>query len=136
MNKIVLANESETKKLGADFATRLKPGDVVFLHGVLGAGKTTLVRGLLEKLGFDGPVRSPTFNIVQEFPTDPPLLHVDLFRVRTHHGLGLEDYLSTHVVLIEWPERASGLIDDDKAWHLTIEIDGDARSASVTPPKN
>ena len=130
-----LKNEAETRSLGASLAGRLSAGDVVFLHGKLGAGKTTLVRGLLEELGYDGPVRSPTFNIVQSFPTVPPVLHVDLFRVKTHVGLGLEDDLATHIALIEWPERAAGLADETQVWNVTIDFDGDARVATVTSPE-
>lgn len=58
------ANEAETRLLGASLRARLVPGDIVFLDGPLGAGKTTLVRGYLESLGYDEPVRSPTFNLI------------------------------------------------------------------------
>jgi len=50
-------------------------------------------------------VRSPTFNLMQTFDTEPPVLHVDLYRVASHAGLGIEDYLETHVCLIEWADR-------------------------------
>lgn len=129
-----LQSDSETEGLGQRLAKSLKAGDVVLLHGVLGAGKTTLVRGLLRALGHEGPVKSPTFNIVQSFETTPPVVHIDLYRVKTHQGLGIEDYLASHLVLIEWPDRAAGLIDPDACWQVTLVIEGNGRKATVTPP--
>lgn len=130
-----LPDEAATRLLGAELSSRLKAGDVVFLHGDLGAGKTTLVRGLLEALGHTEPVRSPTFNIVQTFETDPPVMHADLYRVESWRGTGVEDYLDSHLCLIEWPERAGGLIDPDLAWHVVIKFAGAGRTALVRPPQ-
>jgi tRNA threonylcarbamoyladenosine biosynthesis protein TsaE len=104
-----IATETEMRQLGASLKDRLVPGDIVLLYGELGAGKTTLVRGFLESLGHTDPVRSPTFNLLQVFDTTPPVLHADLYRVTTHVGLGIEDYLETHITFIEWPDRAVGL---------------------------
>jgi tRNA threonylcarbamoyladenosine biosynthesis protein TsaE len=87
-----------------------------------GAVKTTLVRGLVEALGHHGSTRSPTFNLLQVFDTVPPVLHADLYRVGSSEGLGIEDYLDTHVVLIEWPDRAAGLTNDP--WQIHIETEG------------
>lgn len=101
------------------------------LEGPLGAGKTTLVRGLLEALGHEGPVRSPTFNLLQAFDTDPPVLHADLYRVSSAEGTGLEDYLDTHVVLVEWPDR---LPDDPEHWRVEIAFEGEGRKATVISP--
>lgn len=129
-----LSDEGATRALGARLVTRLSAGDLVLLRGELGAGKTTLVRGLLEALGHIGPVRSPTFNLVQTFDTDPPVMHADLYRVTTSRGIGLEEYLETHLCLIEWPENAGGLLPEESAWRVTIEFYGDGRRATVTPP--
>lgn len=129
------ATEEETRALGAQLAPRLQAGNVVLLSGPLGAGKTTLVRGLLESLGHQGSVKSPTFNLVQIFPTHPPIMHADLYRVRSYEGIGLEDYLDTHVCLIEWPDRAAGLVDPQSAWHVDIDFEGDGRKITVTPPQ-
>lgn len=126
-----LPDEPATRALGAALAARLHPGDLVRLEGPLGAGKTTLVRGLLEALGHEGPVRSPTFNLLQAFETDPPVLHADLYRVRTAQGTGLEDYLDTHVVLVEWPDR---LPDDPAHWKIEIAFEGEGRVATIIPP--
>ena len=128
-------SEAEMMRLGAQLAARLLPGDVLLLRGPLGSGKTTLVRGLLEGLGHQGTVRSPTFNILQPFATTPPVLHVDLYRVPTFKGLGIEDYLETHVLVIEWAEKAVGLMDPNSAWRIGIEFENDGRCVEVQPPK-
>lgn len=131
---MIVRDENAMRALGAELAHRFAAGDVVFLHGDLGAGKTTLVRGLLNALGFDGPVRSPTFNLVQTFATQPPVMHADLYRVPSYEGIGLEDYLDTHLCLIEWPDRAAGLIDDAKCWHVRIDFVDEGRRVEIQSP--
>lgn len=126
-----LADEAATRALGAALALRLGVGDVVRLEGPLGAGKTTFVRGLLEALGHEGPVRSPTFNLLQGFDTRPPVLHADLYRVASAEGTGLEDYLDTHLVLVEWPDR---LPEDEEHWRVEVAFEGEGRVAKVEPP--
>lgn len=122
------------RALGAALGREFAPGDVVFLEGDLGAGKTTLVRGLLEGLGHTGAVRSPTFNLLQTFETKPPVLHADLYRVQGAEGIGLEDYFETHVSLIEWPDRAHGLIDPAEAWRVRIDFVPEGRTVEVRRP--
>lgn len=108
-------------------------GTVVLLEGPLGAGKTTFARGVLEALGHIGAVRSPTFNLLHEYSTDPPVLHADLYRLSLANGLGLEDYYDTHLCLIEWPDR---LPATPQAWRITIMFGADETSRIVTcqPP--
>lgn len=119
---------------GAAIVKQLMPGDAVLLFGALGAGKTTFVRGMLEGLGYAGPVRSPTFNLLQPFPTDPPILHADLYRVESGNGLGIEDYLDTHVIVVEWAERLGDLIWLEQAYRVRIEfVDGGRRVSIDTP---
>lgn len=131
MENYVLENEEATRALGAALARRLRPGDLVRLDGPLGAGKTTLVRGLLEALGHTGPVRSPTFNLLQAFDTDPPVLHADLYRVASAEGTGIEDYLDSHVVLVEWPDR---LPWEENHWQVTIAFKDLGRTATIAEP--
>ena len=123
-----VSSPEETKALAANFAAGLKPGDVAFIVGELGAGKTTFVRGILESLGHIGPVRSPTFNLLQVFETDPPVLHADLYRLQSARGIGIEDYLDSHVVLIEWPKNDPFLIPSHR---IEIEFDDDGRRISI-----
>jgi tRNA threonylcarbamoyladenosine biosynthesis protein TsaE len=130
----VVADEAEMRALGAELGRAWRAGDVVLLSGPFGAGKTTLVRGLLESLGVTDPVRSPTYNLIQIFDTDPPILHADLYRVKSHAGIGIEDYLDSHLCLVEWPDRASGLIDQCEAWKIDIEFAGDGRFVHVEAP--
>ncbi len=127
-------SEEETRRVGAELAANLVAGDVVLFTGELGAGKTTMIRGMLEAVGHQGPVRSPTFNLIQTFDTFPPVMHSDLYRVKSYLGIGIEDYLETHLCLIEWPDRASGLIDPSSCWQVRIEFEGDGRKITIQPP--
>ena len=101
-----------------DFAPRLRPGTAVALRGALGAGKTTLVRALLRELhGSDDAASSPTFVFRQFYDGEPPIEHLDLYRIADPAEiaeLGLEDaFAPDRVTLVEWPERAPGLMPPD-----------------------
>ncbi|HEX8640349.1 MAG TPA: tRNA (adenosine(37)-N6)-threonylcarbamoyltransferase complex ATPase subunit type 1 TsaE [Allosphingosinicella sp.] len=108
---IRLADAQATESLGRALADALVPGDIIALYGPLGAGKTTLARGILRGLGHDGDVGSPTFPIVLTY--EPPELrlpvwHVDLYRIEAAaelDELGLDEARAEGVLLIEWPER-------------------------------
>ena len=108
-------------RAGAALAAVLQPGDVVTLTGPLGAGKTTLVRGVLAALGHEGEVPSPTFAIVQPYDAiRVPIGHADLYRVEDTselEELGLEDQLLDGALLIEWPERAG-----EAAWPQALRL--------------
>jgi tRNA threonylcarbamoyl adenosine modification protein YjeE len=99
----------------ADVAATLRPGDVVALSGDLGSGKTTFVRAVVAALhGSDTAVSSPTFVFRQRYPGQPPVEHLDLYRIddpRETADLGLDDAFSdATITLVEWPERAPGLV--------------------------
>ncbi|MEA3638594.1 MAG: tRNA (adenosine(37)-N6)-threonylcarbamoyltransferase complex ATPase subunit type 1 TsaE [Lamprobacter sp.] len=103
-------------RLGARLAALLRayPG-IVYLRGDLGAGKTTLVRGLLRGLGYQGAVRSPTYTLIEPYEAvDPPVVHLDLYRLADPEELdylGLRDLLErSALILIEWPERGAGAL--------------------------
>ena len=130
----MLPDEAATFQWAASLSGEFVPGDIVFLNGPLGAGKTTWVRGYLSGCGYAGVVRSPTYNLIQTFDTEPPVMHADLYRVKGFQGIGLEDYLETHVCLIEWPDRAIGLVDEADCWHLDIRFENEGRIASLSPP--
>lgn len=129
-----VASDEDMRALGAELGRLWRAGDAVLLEGPLGAGKTTLVRGLLESLCVTEPVRSPTFNLVQTFETDPPVLHADLYRVKSYEGIGIEDYLDSHLCLIEWPDRAAGLVAEGSAWNVRIWFAEVGRTVEVLPP--
>ena len=104
-----LADADATEAFGRRLAGQLRPGDVITLSGGLGAGKTTLARGVLAGLGFAGEVASPTFAMVHPYePPDVrlPAWHVDLYRLEDRaelRELGLDEV--DGVLLVEWPER-------------------------------
>jgi len=106
---IRLADAEATTALGRRIAAALRVGDVIALSGNLGAGKTTLARGILLGLGFEGEVASPTFPIVLPYDSlAVPVWHVDLYRIESERELeelGLDDALGDGALLIEWPER-------------------------------
>jgi tRNA threonylcarbamoyladenosine biosynthesis protein TsaE len=117
---------------GAALAAVLRAGDVVALTGPLGAGKTTLVRGVLAALGHEGEVPSPTFAIVQPYDaTTLPISHADLYRLEDPselEELGLDDQLFDGALLVEWPERA-GAAAWPQALRLGLQPRPDGRRA-------
>ena len=131
MGSTFCADEAATRRVAARFAKGLKVGDIVLLEGPLGAGKTTFAKGVLEALGYRGLVRSPTFNLLQTFETNPPVLHADLYRVQSESGLGIEEYLDTHACLIEWPDRLGGRFEDLGARRVKIDFEGTGRRITI-----
>jgi tRNA threonylcarbamoyladenosine biosynthesis protein TsaE len=127
-------DEAATRVFASELAQRLRPGAVVLLEGPLGAGKTTFVRGFLEALGYASIVRSPTFNLVQTFATVPPVAHADLYRVPSSQGLGLEELMESHVLLVEWPDRAEGLFSEESCWRVSFAFEGKGRRIEIQPP--
>jgi tRNA threonylcarbamoyl adenosine modification protein YjeE len=134
MNGEYLENDAATRKLGARLARQLSAGDVLLLEGELGAGKTTLVRGLLRELGYEGDVRSPTFDLMHVYATEPPVLHADLYRLTSAEGIGMEDFLESHLVVVEWPDRGRELLTGLPSWAVRLEFKLPGRLAFVSPP--
>lgn len=108
-----LKTEQELRKFGSKLARALPKKATIYLYGPLGTGKTTLVRGCMQGLGYDGKVKSPTYPLIQVYELDHTLvLHVDLYRIadpRELEELGLLDYFSRpSICFIEWPEKGMG----------------------------
>ncbi len=104
----------------ADLACSVKPGSLIFLRGELGAGKTTFARGIMRGLGYQGPIKSPTYTLVECYSGGRlPVYHFDLFRLATPEDLnfiGFRDYLNeASLVLVEWPECAKGFLPEPDA---------------------
>lgn len=133
-----LADESRTALFGEDIAAALKPGDVLTLEGDLGAGKTTLARAIIRALAGDPSleVPSPTFTLVQSYDARIPARHFDLYRLSDPGELlelGFDEAREEGVVLVEWPERAGGLIGDD-AIRVRLDEEGEGRIADIAGP--
>ena len=110
-----LADEAATLPLGARLAAAIEPGLAIHLCGELGAGKTTLARGLIQALGHSGKVKSPTYTLVELYELSRlNLYHFDLFRFREPRewlDAGLDEcFNATSVCLVEWPEKAADLV--------------------------
>lgn len=138
---IGLPDEAATLQFGAKLAELVRAGDVITLSGNLGAGKTTLARGLLSALGLAGEAPSPTFAIVQTYgppETRTPVAHIDLYRIDNFEDaeeLGLDDLRSDHCLLVEWPERLNAAAWQDSL-RLRLEADeegGRCLTADVPP---
>jgi tRNA threonylcarbamoyladenosine biosynthesis protein TsaE len=130
-----LADEDATMALGARLAAALRPGMVVYLQGDLGAGKTTLVRGILRALGYEGRVKSPTYTMVESYVLSKyTLQHYDLYRMidpREWLDAGFrDDCNSSTLCLVEWPEKAAGLLPPADV-RVKLSISGEGRKASI-----
>ena len=115
MEEIVIKNEKEMMQLGGKIADKFPRGGIVLLHGDLGVGKTTLVRGLLRHLGYKGTVKSPTYTLVEPYQfAERMIYHFDLYRLGDPEELeymGGRDYWNEDALcLIEWPEMAQGYL--------------------------
>ncbi len=112
-----LADEAATLLAGRDFSKSLRAGDVVFMHGDLGAGKTTFVRGILMGLGYNGKVKSPTYTIVEPYDLSQcNVYHFDLYRFVDPFewdASGFNEYFNHEsICIVEWPEKAGELLPD------------------------
>ncbi len=115
--EILLRGEPAQLAFGQRLAERFREGAVVYLEGDLGAGKTTLVRGLLRGLGYGGIVRSPTYTLLEPYEFGSlPLYHLDLYRLTDPEELeflGLRDLLTDPSLwFIEWPQRGAGYLPE------------------------
>ena len=132
-----LATEADTLALGRALAAGIAPGMVIFLIGELGAGKTTLARGLLRGLGYTGKVKSPTFTLVEVYEISRLYLyHFDFYRFtgsdnpRELGEAGFREYFNPQsVCLVEWPDKAAGLPAADV--RVVLEVAGSGRNVSI-----
>lgn len=137
MPAILLSDADATAALGARLASMLTRGDAICLFGDLGAGKSTLARGLIRALTTpDEEVPSPTFTLVQTY--DGPaftIAHFDLYRLTDAaeaYEIGVEEALDDGCAIIEWPERLDGDLPPDRL-DIELGVDGEARTARITP---
>ena len=130
MRKTITTHSAEeTAHLGERLGARLRPGDVVALYGDLGAGKTTLTKGIAKGLGVASDVHSPTFTLIHEHPGRTPLYHVDLYRILGEaevETIGVEECVyGGGVTVIEWADRMRSMLPEER-------LDIDMRRAGET----
>lgn len=135
-----LPDRRATRDLARRIAAQVQPSDLVVLEGALGAGKTFLVRALARALALPAGERvtSPTFALVQELPTRPPLVHADLYRLQSDHEvdeLGLLEARTDAVLLVEWGERFLDALGGD-ALVLTIALSPRVAELRATGPRS
>ncbi|PIR17672.1 MAG: tRNA (adenosine(37)-N6)-threonylcarbamoyltransferase complex ATPase subunit type 1 TsaE [Elusimicrobia bacterium CG11_big_fil_rev_8_21_14_0_20_64_6] len=139
--RLTLSSEEETIALGERLGRRLKPGSVVLLRGELGAGKTTLARGLARGAGYRGRVSSPTFALAHAYRGKRLTVHhLDLYRVARGEDseIGLDELLADPrgAVVVEWPDAAGGLWPKDRLEVTLSHVSGGRRAAlKATGPR-
>jgi tRNA threonylcarbamoyladenosine biosynthesis protein TsaE len=133
--KHYLPTTEDTEQFGATLWSLLPLPSVIFLQGDLGAGKTTLVRGLLRAAGHTGAVKSPTFTLVEEYEiAGRKIFHFDLYRLNDPEELewiGIRDYFQQNTLcFIEWPEKGAGFLPPADAL-IQLSIKGLGRELSL-----
>ncbi|WP_245313659.1 tRNA (adenosine(37)-N6)-threonylcarbamoyltransferase complex ATPase subunit type 1 TsaE [Allofrancisella frigidaquae] len=113
--KKIASNERQMLSLAAEYSKSLQPGKTIFLHGDLGAGKTTFVKGILKALGYKGNVKSPTYTLVESYEfKDFNIYHFDLYRISDPEELewvGIRDYFNEKsICFIEWPDKGKDFL--------------------------
>jgi len=124
--------------LGEKIASKLTGGDIILLQGKLGAGKTTMSKGIAKGLGITDEIVSPTFTLMNVYE-DGKLVHIDTYRLEDENGLieiGVEDYLGQPetITIVEWPEKIADLLADKKTIEISIVKQSDNnREITITP---
>jgi tRNA threonylcarbamoyladenosine biosynthesis protein TsaE len=135
-HQLITYSAEETMNLGQKFVALAKPGSTFCLTGDLGAGKTTLVRGIARALNIKSVVQSPTFNIMKVyFDGDRPLIHIDAYRLAdVNTDIGLDEYIGyeTGITVIEWPEFIKDLIPENAIEVNIKHAEGDTRNITIT----
>ena len=137
MTQIKTSSQEETMHVGRALGSILKSGDVVCLSGDLGTGKTAFTNGIACALGVEDYITSPTFTIVNEYKTEVPLYHFDVYRIadpEEMYEIGFEEYLyGDGVVVIEWAELIKDILPDEFIWvNITKNLNLDVNIREIT----
>jgi tRNA threonylcarbamoyladenosine biosynthesis protein TsaE len=138
--EVVTRSGDETERVGEAIAGALRPGDVVFVEGDVGAGKTTFVRGACRRLGVSGTVSSPSFTIAQRYEGRVPVAHVDLFRLDSlageDPGLLMDYFEPDTITFVEWPKGGLAAVGIDRGHEAATvklaHLGGDERALSLS----
>ncbi len=137
-DKLILKTDSadETFFLGEQLAALVEPGDVFAVSGELGAGKTVLARGLARGLGVAGPIKSPTFTLINEYSGRLPFYHLDVYRLSgpaEMADLGGEEYFyGSGVTLVEWAERVAEILPPERLEIRMEIVPGEENARKIT----
>lgn len=119
---------NETIQFGKKLAKIIEPGDVFKLEGDLGAGKTTFIKGVVNALGYNGIVSSPTYTLINEYNINPKIVHIDCYReqnIDRWFFLGINDYFDDNsIIFIEWPEILESIIPINKSYKIRMKSIG------------
>jgi len=135
---LILPDAEATQRLARHTAGKANSGDLIFLSGPVGAGKTEFARAFIRSVaGADIDVPSPSYALIQPYELGAQnILHVDLYRLADTSEiteLGLDDYFGDYTTLIEWPERAGTSLPDPDL-HIRLSVLPEGRSATLTAP--
>ena len=134
--KVISNSPEATEEIGFKIGRKLKAGDIVRLYGELGAGKTTLVKGIARAFGIDRKdITSASFTIIAEYPSNPPFFHIDLYRTSAGADLdntGIWDCIGSHsVCVIEWAEHAENELPVDSIKVMIKDAGKDLREITI-----
>ncbi|MFZ6863920.1 tRNA (adenosine(37)-N6)-threonylcarbamoyltransferase complex ATPase subunit type 1 TsaE [Undibacterium sp. Ji67W] len=137
--KTTLHDEAATQALGKCLAHHLSPGMSIFLHGDLGAGKTSLTRSMIHAAGYTGTVKSPTYTLAEPYAVQikgqaSTIMHFDLYRMIsaeefTDAGFR-EEFNEKNICIVEWPDKADGLLPEPDL-HVFLSVKGDGREVEL-----
>ena len=136
MYKILSDSVEKTMEIANKLAYLLKIGDIIVLNGDLGSGKTYFVKGIVNHYMDSNSVSSPTFTIVNEYDTNPPIYHFDVYRLEKSEeflNIGGEEYLYNGISLIEWGEKIKDVLPHEYLEVQFSKLDGDNRELLFIP---